>query len=142
MIGCRTRRLPLFVLFMLLTALLAGCQRSVEHVVPIAATPAVVECASRVAAQRGYQPSQNPAKDGQTRLVRNLFGQNGDPPQEGNAVDSSIQDYLTIRADGDRLRMEVVGATIEGKERAPSPRTLAHLEEIAALIVTQCSTSN
>ena len=109
-----------------------GCQRNVERVVTVAAPPEALDCATRAAGQLGYGPAQAPAKDGAPRLARPMFGRNGDPPQEGRPKDWHIQDYLTITAAGDSLRLVAVGTTTSGKALTPSPRTLAHVQEIVA----------
>lgn len=119
------------------TTMLAGCQRDVEQVLIVPATAGAVDCATRAAGLQGYTPAQNQQAADAPRLARPLFGRSGDPPHEGNARDWHIQDYLTITAAGDSLRFVAVGSTIEGKALAPSPRTLAHVQEI----VTQCAPS-
>lgn len=44
-------------LILVITALLAGCERSVKRDMAVAPTPGAVECARRAAIQHGYQPS-------------------------------------------------------------------------------------
>lgn len=114
---------------------LAGCQRHVEKTVTVAAQPAALDCALRAADRNGYKPEQQPAHDGAPRLARVMFGRDGDPPVKGK--DGHLTDYLTITRTDDSLRIVAVGASLEGKALAPSPRTLAHVQEI----VSQCSAS-
>lgn len=125
---------------LVITALLAGCERKVDRYIPVAPTPAALECARRIVVEHGYRPSPQAAEDGTPAFYRNLMGRNGDPPQE-DAANDSIHDHLTIRAAGDRLLIDAVGGTIWGKERAPSPRTLTHIQEMAARIGAECAKS-
>jgi hypothetical protein len=128
-LGKATRSLSSLSLVAMLST---ACQRNPEHTIVVLAKPFAVDCAIRAAHEHGYTASHEPSATA-NRLARPMFGRNGDPPHEGR--NGHITDYLNISEAGDSLRIIAVGSTVFGKTLAPSPRTLAHIQQI----VTQCA---